>query len=214
MYGTLLFDFDGTIGNSLPSVGGAFLETLKRYGFEDLTLEDMRKCIGPPLHYSFSQFFSLGEKECEEAIATYREYHARFAHLDKPFDGMEDALRTLRDRGFRLAVATTKRESSAVGLLDRFGLLPLFDLVAGEAEGRRSEKSEVVRCALSALGSAPDEALMIGDRLYDVEGAAAAGVKTLGVLWGFGSREELLSAGAVATVATPAELVDYLTRGL
>ncbi len=213
MYETLLFDFDGTIGNSLLSVGNAILETLKRYGFEGLTLEDMRKCIGPPLEYSFSHFFGLDEKECENAIAIYREYHARFAYLDKPFDGIEDALRTLRDRGFRLAVATTKRESSAVSLLDRFGLLPLFDLVAGEAEGRRSEKSEVVRYALEALGAAPDEALMIGDRLYDVEGAAAAGVKTLGVLWGFGSREELLSAGAVATVSTPAELVDYLTRG-
>ncbi len=214
MYGTLLFDFDGTIGNSLPSVGGAFLETLKRYGFDNLTLEDMRKCIGPPLQYSFSHFFGLDEKECEEAIATYREYHAKFAHLNKPFDGIEDALHTLRNRGFRLAVATTKRESSAVSLLDRFGLLPLFDLVAGEAEGRRSEKSEVVQYALTALGSAPEDALMIGDRLYDVEGAAAAGVKTLGVLWGFGTREELMAAGAVATVTTPAELTDYLTRGL
>lgn len=206
----LLFDFDGTITNSLPAVGAAVIETLKSYGQYDHTLEEMRKCIGPPLSHSFTTFFGLAPEQAVEAEQIYREHHKNFHDRYAPYDGVSDALYALHEAGFRLAVATSKRESSAVSILERLGTYHLFDLVAGAVDGVRSGKAEVIRHVLDTLDASPDEMLMIGDRLYDVEGAAAFGIPTLGVLWGFGTKEELMEAGAFATVETPSEMVEFL----
>lgn len=210
MIKTLLFDFDGTIANSLPTVGAAVLETLKEFGQYDHTLEEMSKCIGPPLEHSFTVFFGLSEADCPRAIAIYREHHGKLIDRYAAYDGVSDALRELKKHGFTLAVATSKWEQNARDILAMHGTLELFDLVGGGVDGVRSGKEEVVRYVLDTLGATADESLMIGDRLYDVEGASALGLRTLGVLWGFGSKEELEDAGAFATVATPQEMVEYL----
>lgn len=210
MITTLLFDFDGTIANSLPTVGTALLETLREFGQHDHTLEEMRKCIGPPLEHSFTVFFGLSEADCPRAVATYREHHAKLFDRYASYDGIPEALAALKAHGFRLAVATSKWEQNARDILKMHSTHDLFDLIGGGVDGVRSGKEEVVRHVLDTLGVTADETLMIGDRLYDVEGASALGLRTLGVLWGFGSKQELDDAGAFATVATPAEMVEYL----
>ena len=210
MIRTLLFDFDGTIADSLPTVGAAMLETLKEYGQHDHTLAEMRKCIGPPLEHSFTVFFGLDEADCPRAVEIYRSHHEKLLDRYASYDGIPEALRELKRQGFTLAVATSKREKNAYDILAMHGTLELFDLVGGGMDGLRSGKEEVVRYVLDTLGASADETLMIGDRLYDVEGASALGLRTLGVLWGFGSKQELVDAGAFATVGTPAEMVDYL----
>ncbi len=210
---TLLFDFDGTLFNSLPAVGGAIIEMLKETGrVGDYTLEDMRKCVGPPLEYSFSTFFGIPEDEIGECVEIYRRHHAGMLDLYAPYDGIVDALNTLRGMGHRLVVATSKWESNAKIMLARRVMDGCFDLIAGAADGRTAGKSEVVKYIVDTLSLKPDHALMIGDRLYDVEGAAEFGIPTLGVLWGFGSREELTSAGAVGCVETPAEMVEFIKK--
>lgn len=209
---TLLFDFDGTLFDSLPAVGGATLRVLEHYGKTGFTLEDTRKCIGPPLEHSFSAFFGFPESEIQNCIEIYREHHLKLLDRYLPYDGVIDALKALRDAGFRLVVATSKWEINARKMLVDRGMDGYFDLIAGSIDGVRSEKLEVIAYIVDELQLDKSEALMIGDRLYDVEGAAAFGIPTLGVLWGFGSREELVGAGAIACVATPSEMVELITR--
>lgn len=209
---TLLLDFDGTLFDSLPAVGGAIIGMLERCGRTGYTLEDMRKCVGPPLEHSFSKFFGFPDDEIQNCIETYRELHFKLLDRYTPYDGIVDALKALRSAGYRLVVATSKWEINARKMLADRGLEQYFDLVAGSVDGLRSEKMEVIAYILDELKLGKSEALMIGDRLYDVEGAAAFGIPTLGVLWGFGSREELENAGAIACVETPREMVELITR--
>lgn len=209
---TLLFDFDGTLFDSLPAVGSAIIGMLERYGKTGYTLEDMRKCVGPPLEHSFSKFFCFPDDEIQNCIETYRELHAKLLDRYTPYDGIVDALKALRSAGYRLVVATSKWESNARKMLVERGMDGFFDLIAGAADGRTAGKSEVIAYILDELRLGKSEALMIGDRLYDVEGAAAFGIPTLGVLWGFGSREELEGAGAIACVETPREMVELILR--
>ena len=209
---TLLFDFDGTLFDSLPAVGGATLGVLERYGRTGYTLEDMRKCVGPPLEHSFSVFFGFPDDEIQNGIAIYRELHSKMYHLYTPYDGIKEALNALKAADFRLVIATSKGQNGAKRMLVEHGLEQYFDLVAGSVDGLRGEKSEVIAYIIDELKLDASDALMIGDRLYDVEGAAAFGIPTLGVLWGFGSREELESAGAIACVESPREMVGLITR--
>lgn len=210
---TLLFDFDGTLFDSLPAVGGAIIDMLKEMGrTEQYSLVDMRKCIGPPLEHSFSVFFGFAGDEIQTCIDIYRRHHSGMLDRYTPYDGIAEALRALKDAGFRLAVATSKWETNARHMLVERGMDGCFDLIAGAADGRTAGKAEVIAYIIDELKLEPSNALMIGDRLYDVEGAAAFGIPTLGVLWGFGTREELTGAGALACVETPRELVDLVTR--
>lgn len=209
---TLLFDFDGTLFDSLPAVGGAIIGMLERYGRTGYTLEDMRKCVGPPLEHSFSKFFGFPDNEIQNCIETYRELHAKLLDRYVPYDGIKEALCALKNADFRLVIATSKWESNARKMLFDHSLDGYFSLIAGAADGRTAGKSEVIAYILGELKLGKSEALMIGDRLYDVEGAAAFGIPTLGVLWGFGSREELENAGAIACVETPREMVDLIIR--
>lgn len=209
---TLLLDFDGTLFDSLPAVGGAIIGMLERCGRTGYTLEDMRKCVGPPLEHSFSEFFGFSKSEIQKCIEIYRELHSKLLDRYTPYDGIIDALKALGGAGYRLVVATSKWESNARNMLVERGMDGYFDLIAGAADGRTAGKSEVIAYIVDELKLDKSEALMIGDRLYDVEGAAAFGIPTLGVLWGFGSREELEKAGAIACVETPREMVELITR--
>ena len=207
-YPYIIFDLDGTLTDSGPGVMNAVTYALERFGVEVPDKTALRAFVGPPLRESFRRFGGLSPEKADEAILVFREYYEPTGIFENSvYPGMEAALSRLKAAGRTLAVATSKLDVTSYRVLDHFGLSPYFDVVAGSrADGTLSEKAEVLEYALTRLGIGAADALMVGDRKYDVEGAAKNGVECMGVLYGYGSEEELLSAGAICLAETPADI--------
>ena len=210
--GCIFFDLDGTLTDSGPGITASVSYALEKLGAPPLDAETLRAFIGPPLKWSFGHFCGFDEAACTEAVRLYREYFTAGGMFEnKVYPGIPEALDRLRGAGLRLAVATSKPELFSRQIVAHFGLDVYFEAVCGAAmDETRTEKAEVLRYALETLGAAPAGSLMVGDREHDVLGAGAVGLHCLGVLWGYGSREELTKAGAAALAETPAEMAELI----
>lgn len=198
-YDTFFFDLDGTLTDSSLGITNSVMYALKKYGIEETDRTKLYPFIGPPLAVSFENFYGFSREQCMEAIGFYREYYQdKGIFENRIYDGLEDVLRELKERGKRLAVATSKPEPFARRIIEHFHLTQYFDYVAGmELDGKRGTKEEVIRYAMDVCKIADrSRVLMVGDREHDVLGAHAAGIDCLGILYGFGSGEELAHAGA------------------
>lgn len=208
-YQTYLFDLDGTITDSSAGITNSVMYALKKFGIEEGDRRKLYKFIGPPLTDSFREYYGFSEKKAWEAVAYYREYYQEKGIFEnRVYDGFEDMLRTLKSAGKRLIVATSKPEIYAGRIIEHFGLSSYFDYVAGmELDGGRGTKAEVIWYALKVCGIEDKQTvLMVGDREHDVIGAKETGIDCLGVLYGFGDREELERAGADYIVETPRDI--------
>ena len=198
---TLLFDLDGTLTDPMEGITRCIQYALERMGKPVPDQKELCAYIGPPLQKTFPVL--LGSEDpahAWEAIAHYRE---RFGSVGKfentMFPEVPEVLAALRVRGHRLFVATSKPAVFATEILVHFGLVPFFERIYGsELTGERTDKTELVAYILGQEGLKAEECLMIGDRRHDVEGARHNGVACIGVLWGYGSPEELDEAGATA----------------
>lgn len=209
-YDTWFFDLDGTITDSSLGITNAVIYALDRFGIEERDRTKLYKFIGPPLNISFQEYYGFSEEETRKAVAYFREYYEEKGFLENQvYDGMEEVLIRLKDRGKRLVVATSKPEAYARKIIGHFRLSSYFDYIAGmELDGGRGSKAEVIAYALHACGIAdPSGVLMVGDREHDVLGAASVGMDCLGVLYGFGTREELESAGAAYIAETVEDIL-------
>ena len=208
----VFFDLDGTLTDSGPGITASVAYALEKLGVEPPEREALRCFIGPPLLWSFGHYYGFDEAKCREAVRLYREYFTAGGMFENSvYPGIPEALARLRDAGLRLAVATSKPELFSRQIIAHFGLEGCFEAVCGAAmDESRTEKADVLRYALDTLGAAPGDSLMVGDREHDVLGAKALGVPCLGVLWGYGSREELNSAGPCGLAATPAEMAELI----
>lgn len=210
----VLFDLDGTLTDSAPGLISCIGYALDQMGIEHPDEETMRTFLGPPLWVTFRDHFGLDEAQVVRAIELYRErYHDTGMFENTVYDGIQDTLETLRDANIRMAIATSKPEYSATRILEHFDLAQYFEFIgADDLEGTRASKTKVIAHVLANTGLDPttQRLTMVGDRRHDVEGAAAHGIDTIGVLWGYGDREELTSAGAHRIVATPADLTAVL----
>ena len=205
----LFFDLDGTLTESAPGIIRSAKYALSHFGMAPSD-EIMMKFIGPPLLESFGNLCGLNEKDSREAIRLYREYFAEKGMFENSvYDGVYEMLEALRAQGKTLAVATSKPEVYAKKILDHFHLTEYFSHISGaELDHVKMTKADVLRNAVHATGlSDLRRGLMIGDRKHDVEGGNELGMETLGVLYGYGSQEELISAGAIDTAKTPDEVV-------
>ena len=211
----VIFDLDGTLTDSAEGIVASFLHALSYIGAAVPDGDLAARIVGPPMDDTFRSM-ELGE-ETEEAIAAFRaEYGARGWAMNSLFDGIEPLLADLRAAGVRLAVATSKLEPTARRILAHFGLDQHFEVIAGASpEGSRKTKVEVLAHALSQLQPLPERVLMVGDRSHDVHGAAAHGIDTVVVGWGYGQADFADgSATAGATVVTHAATIDELRRVL
>ena len=207
----VLFDLDGTLTDSGPGIMKAAQYALRAWGIER-PWQELSFFVGPPLSETFARF--VPEAEVPAAVEKFREYYREDGWLDNaPYPGVAEMLAALRRGGCRLFVATSKLDTMAVRVLEHFGLLPYFEGVCGAPAGDpgAGKKVSVVRAALRLAGCTDlRRAVMVGDRLHDIEGAHACGLPALGVTYGYGSRNELTAASADALADTPADAVRVL----
>jgi len=206
-----LFDLDGTLTDPFEGISKAFAYSLDYFGVPMPEPESLKKYIGPPLRESFTDF--VPHESIEDAVAKFREYYATTGLLEnRLYDGIAELLLKLKTEGFTLAVATSKVMEYAGIIINHFGIGEYFDYIAGcELDGTRSAKSEVIEHALDVLK--PDNnitVVMIGDRKHDIVGAKAMGALSIGITWGYGTREELTEAGATWIANTPEEVYEVL----
>ena len=209
---TCLFDLDGTISDSAGGILGSLRDAFTEFGIPWVTPEQERAILGPTLRVSLPPY--VRADLLDAVIASYRRRYSGDKRMleTSVYAGVPELLDTLVDRGCRLAVATSKPEVHAHEILDHLGLADRFTTIVGDTlDGARGTKALVVGEALRRLGD-PDPAavLMVGDRHHDVEGSAAHGVGCAGVLWGYGTAEELRAAGAWAVCPTPADVAALL----
>ena len=212
-FDTLLFDLDGTLTDSTEGIVRCLEYALERMGFD--IPEDTNKFLGPPLYTSFAEFCGMNEEQVNEAVRIFRERYSTVGLFEnRVYEGVPEMLKRLRDGGKRIMVATSKPEVYAVRIFDRFGLSQFFEIVGGaNINGTRNDKDEVIEYVLEKAGiSDRSSVLMIGDRRQDVIGAHKTGLKCMGILWGFGSIEELTEAGAEFIAETPEKAADMLLQ--
>ncbi len=201
MYTHIFFDLDGTLTDPAQGITNSFIYALKYYGLPIPSYEELCKLIGPPLPYSFETTFGFDHDKAMEAVGKYREYFStKGLYENKVYEGIPELLQSLKEKGKHLLVATSKPEEYSIRILEHFNLAQYFDYICGSLmDESRSKKSEVIAYALEycRLGEGDkDKVLMVGDRFHDIEGAKANGIKSCGVLFGYGSRQELEDAGA------------------
>lgn len=210
---TLLFDLDGTLTDPGEGITNSVMYALKQYGIEVSDRRELYRFIGPPLIPAFEEFYGFSRAEAERAVEIYREYfHDRGIFENELYPGVKEMLALLVRAGKRLLMATSKPEVFAVKVVEHFGIADFFTVIAGsELDGRRTDKAEVILYALSSCGvSDVSQVLMIGDRKHDILGAKKAGVASVGVLYGYGTGDELQEAGADWFAETVSDLTTLL----
>lgn len=215
----LLFDLDGTLTDPKVGICTCVQYALASFGIEEPDIDKLEPFIGPPLKDSFMQFYDMSGEQAEAAVEKYRErFRDTGIFENKLYDGIPKMLQTLNSKGMFMAVASSKPTVFVEQILEHFGIRKYFKVVVGsELDGTRANKDEVVAEALKQLfGDAPMEkskVYMIGDRRFDVEGAKAMGVDSVGVTYGYGDMEELREAKADYIVRSVEELQRFLLRG-
>ncbi len=205
-----LFDLDGTLTDSKEGIAKGFKYALQHFDIIIENLDDLNKCVGPPLGASFKNFFALDDTQAEHAIAKYREYYTDKGMLENTvYEGIADVLEMLQQQGKTLFVATSKPTVYAKQIVEHFGLSKYFtEVVGSELDGTRSKKVDIINYILEKHNITDlSEVVMIGDREYDIIGANEVGVTSIGVLYGYGTFEELQTAEATYIV----ESVEHLT---
>lgn len=215
MYRTILFDLDGTLTDSKEGIVNCARHAIEALG--DVPPEErvLAQFVGPPLRESFASFCGYGPEKVQEAVRLFRERYTALGQFEnRAAPGMAELLARLRQRGYVLAVASSKREDLCVSICQRFGFAPSLSAIVGSAMSDNWSKADVVREALARLCLSADDAssiLMVGDRKYDVIGARAFGIDCLGVdFFGYAPPGELEEAGAVAVADSAAAVEDFI----
>ena len=208
---TLLFDLDGTLINSEIGITRCAAYALEQLGEPVPDEAVLRSWIGPPLRDSFAPLLR-DPARVEQAVELYRERYGAIGWSEhEVYARIPDTIEALHAAGHRLAVVTAKNEPHARRIIASLPFGHRFvDVIGATLDGSLSHKPELIAEALSRLDARADECTMIGDRRMDMDGARHHGMRGIGVLWGFGSREELHAAGAQQLAADPLELITLL----
>ena len=210
-YDYILFDLDGTLTDSGPGIMNGFEYALGKMGIEIPDRSSLRKFVGPPLGDSFEKTLGFSPEDAAKGIAFYREYYAeKGVYENDVYPGVFELLDKLKASGKKMIVATTKAELMANVVMDHFGLRKYFDLMVASNNTDRKNKIDVLKYAIENGGVDIEKAVMIGDRFYDVTGASHFGIDSVGVLYGYGSRQELEDAGATYIAETVENLSEIL----
>lgn len=190
-YKYLFWDFDGTIVDSFEGCSYAFGKVFEHYGV-DIPPKDRKQFIGPPLKVTFTKMFGAAVEP--EATELYREYYINHGgqNMCKIFDGIDDVLKAIKNMGYKMFIATSKRQDIARDMLIEFGIADNFDDVFGTVEAKGLvDKKDILQYAVDSTGASFSESVMIGDSIYDVLAAKAVGMDCIACEYGFGNLEEM-----------------------
>ena len=212
MQKAIFFDLDGTLTDSGEGIINCASLALEHFGLPVPSREEMRVFVGPPLDQTFIKF-GIPEEKAQEAIDVFRSRYLVVGKFENvPYPGIRELLEKLKKQGHRLFVATSKPEVTSLEILQKFDLAQYFEVICGATlDGTRVHKADVIAYLLGKIGT-PEDILMIGDTEFDVTGAAAHGIKTIGVAWGYGKVADMERAGAVAIAHTMAELEQFINQ--
>ena len=213
MYQYILFDLDGTLTDPGLGITNSVMYAFKKFGIDIPDRAALYKFIGPPLQESFEKYYGFSNEKSELAIQYYREYFkVSGLYENKVYDGIEELLKNLKAQNKSVILATSKPEVFAVEILKHFQLDKYFDFIAGATmDETRVKKADVISYALDSCKiSDLSAAIMIGDREHDILGAKQIGLDSMGVLFGYGSREELEAAGATYIASNVADILKYI----
>ena len=208
----VFFDLDGTLTDSGEGIINCAELALRHFGLPVPSREELRVFVGPPLDQTFIHFGVPADKAAE-AIRVFRSRYLVTGKFENfPYPGIRETLQVLKDQGHRLFVAPSKPEVTALEVLDKFELSQYFEQIIGATlDGTRSHKADVIAYLLGLVGDV-GHTVMVGDTAYDVTGAAAHGIPTIGVSWGYGQVADMEKAGAMAIAHNMEELITLINR--
>ena len=215
-YDYVIFDFDGTVTDTGEGILKSLQYSFEQMGKEVPDLSDLKKFIGPPIHYSYVNFYGIDESEVEQYIKKYRERYKKIGIYECfVYDGMLETLKTLRENGVKLGIASSKPIKLVYDVMEYLRLTEYFDAVVGTQfdDSNHPGKTDLVLQSMAKLGDKDKKrTLMVGDRFFDIDGAAGAGVDSVGVTYGYGSREEFMEHNATYIVDSPKEILNIVLK--
>ena len=213
MYDIVLFDLDGTLTKSEIGIVNAVTYALSKFDIIADNKEELKKFIGPPLAMSFIKYFDFTEEKAKEAVVYCQEYMKDKGIYEAPlYGGIEEMLKKLKQKEKRLFIATSKPEVFATQIIKYLHIEIFFDgIVGANLDGTRTDKAEIIASLLDNYAIFDkSKVVMVGDREHDIYGAKRTDIDSIGVLYGYGDMEELVSAGATYIIKTPLELIDIV----
>ena len=211
-YGIIAFDLDGTLSDPVKGLTSGFRYAFRKMGIDYKDEALLKTFIGPPIRETWQRVFGITADEAERCVGFFREYYSVYGWWDNElYNGVYDLLCDLKKSCKRIVLATSKPEVHSSKILDKFDIAKFFDFKEGASfDNSREKKRDVLKYALDSIGATSKEALdscvLIGDTVYDAEGAREIGIDCIGVLWGYGSKDALLNEGVKCTVETVDEL--------
>ncbi len=213
-FSAVLFDFDGTIADTGRGIFTSIQYAVKQLGFEPLDNATLRRFIGPPIYDSFRRELGLDDEKSDFAVKKYREKYAESGiyELDL-YDGILPLMKSLKENGIKIGIASSKPQNFIIRLVDYLEIGDMIDFIsAPSADDTPQSKASLINNAAEALNISKDKILMIGDRYFDIDGANSAGVRNIGVTFGYGSEEELKKSGATYIAGCAEEIADIIYR--
>ncbi len=215
MYKTVMFDLDGTLTESAPGITTSISVVLDKWGIPYRDLKELEIFVGPPLKEAIRDYYNMTDEKATEFVREFRaHYTTEGLFISSVYPGVEDLLKKIKASGRKVMLATSKPEVTAIRIIEHFGIAKYFDEVAGATEDNsRVRKADVIRYL---MGKLPEDErnigdfIMVGDREHDIFGAKEVGVDSIGVLYGYGSREEFENAGATYIAETATDVYDFL----
>ncbi len=218
----VLFDLDGTLTDSYEGIINALRFSLNKFNVEPKP-DTFRKIIGPPVVWSLKKFYGFDDETAEKGCRYFREYYRSSGYLEnKVYPGTEEMLKTLRGHDKKLLLATSKPEPMARMVLEHFGLAEYFCFIAGantdsrisaDNQGLRSSKEDVIGYVLKTNGILdPENAVMVGDRMWDIQAGKKFGLQTIGVRYGYAAEGELEEAGADYIASSPLRVAEFIVQ--
>ena len=193
-YDYVIFDFDGTVADTGEGILKSLQYSFREMGREVPELDDLKKFIGPPIYYSYTTYYGVSEEEVGEYIKKYRErYKVKGIYECELYDGMTQLLDSLKAKGIKIGIASSKPMHLIYSVADYLKITDKFDAIVGVKidDSNHSSKTQLVLDAMTEMGATDkSKVLMVGDRLYDIDGANGAGVDSCGAIWGYGNEEE------------------------
>ncbi|MCR4654988.1 MAG: HAD-IA family hydrolase [Lachnospiraceae bacterium] len=214
MYTNIMFDLDGTVTDSGRAITSSVEYALSHFGITGQPQEKLQTFIGPSLFDSFKREYNMTDEDCDKAVKLYRSVYAEERMYDVDiYDGIPELLKNLRDTGHKVFLITSKPLKFSVQILEKIGLAEYFDHMIGtDLSDHSSDKRRLIEKAIEEYGLARNECVMVGDTEYDIKGAKDAGIDSIAVTYGYGSKENMKAAGATFFADSADEIAQIIIR--